>query len=162
MSQDRTSVNVADIRVAYAPATLVALGLGSCVAIVVHDPVAGVGGMAHVLLPSAPPGRTVALPGRYAQSAIPLLIEQVLAAGADRARLTGRLAGGAAMFANLSAPGMIHMGERNTLAAREALHGQGVRVIGEWVGGDFGRSVSYDLATGVVRVSSVRHGVRDL
>jgi chemotaxis protein CheD len=162
MSDGPTKVRVADITVTQAPATLVALGLGSCVAIVVHDPVACVGGMAHVLLPSSPPGHAVLAPGRYAQSAIPLLVEQVLAAGANRARLTARLAGGAAMFANLSAPGLIHMGDRNTLAAREALHGQNVRIIGEWVGGDFGRSISYDLATGVVRVSSVRHGVREI
>jgi chemotaxis protein CheD len=162
MSDGPTRVRVAEIVVERAPGTLVALGLGSCVAIVLHDPVAGVGGMAHVLLPSAPPGRTVAAPGRYAQSAIPLLVEQVLAAGADRARLTARLVGGAAMFTNLSAPGIIHVGERNTLAAREALHGQNVRVTGEWIGGDFGRSISYDLGTGVVRVSSVRHGVREI
>jgi chemotaxis protein CheD len=162
MSDGPTNVRVADITVTQAPATLVALGLGSCVAIVVHDPVACVGGMAHVLLPSPPPGHAVLAPGRYAQSAIPLLVERVLAAGANRARLTARLAGGAAMFANLSAPGLIHMGDRNTLAAREALHGQNVRVIGEWVGGDFGRTISYDLATGVVRVSSVRHGVREI
>jgi chemotaxis protein CheD len=162
MSDGPTSVRVAEIVVERSPGTLVALGLGSCVAIVLHDPVAGVGGIAHVLLPSAPPGRTVAAPGRYAQSAIPLLVEQVLAAGADRARLTARLVGGAAMFTNLSAPGIIHVGERNTLAAREALQGQNVRVTGEWIGGDFGRSISYDLGTGVVRVSSVRHGVREI
>lgn len=161
MNGERRLVRVAEILVARSPDQLVALGLGSCVAVVVHDPQAQVGGMAHVLLPSAP-GRSAGAPGRYAQSAIPLLVSQVLAAGGERGRLIARLAGGATMFTNLTPPGLIHMGERNTLAAREALFGQNVRVVGEWVGGDFGRTVVFDLARGTVQVSSVRHGVRDL
>jgi chemotaxis protein CheD len=161
MTGERRLVRVADILVAHAPDQLVALGLGSCVAVVVHDPHARIGGMAHVLLPS-PPGRSPGAPGRYAQSAIPLLVEAVLSAGGERGRLVARLAGGATMFTTLTPPGMIHMGERNTLAAREALHAQNIRVVGEWVGGDFGRTVVFDLANGTVQVSSVRHGVREL
>ena len=72
------------------------------------------------------------------------------------------LVGGAAMFSNLLAPGLIHTGERNVLATREALHAAGIPLRAEWVGGDYGRSVELDLATGRVTASSMRHGAREL
>lgn len=159
----RRNVRVAELVTGRGEGTLSALGLGSCVAVVLYDATTQAGGMAHVLLPSAPPkARKFHVPGRYAQSAVPALLDAVLALGASRAALTARIAGGASMFTNLIAPGLIHTGERNVLATREALHSRGVPVIGEWVGGDFGRTVVFDLATGKVTVSSVRQGVREL
>jgi len=159
----RRTVRVADLITGRGEGTLSALGLGSCVAIVLWDPVTKAGGMAHVLLPSPPP-RSPALhvAGRYAQSAVPALIEAVLALGATRASISARIAGGASMFTNLIAPGLIHTGERNVLATREALHTHGIPVRGEWVGGDFGRTVVFDIASGKVTASSVRHGAREL
>lgn len=159
----RRNVRVADLVTGRGEGTLSALGLGSCVAIVLYDATTRAGGMAHVLLPSAPPkARDFHVPGRYAQSAVPALLDAVLALGASRAALTARIAGGASMFTNLMAPGLIHTGERNVLATREALHSRGIPVTGEWVGGDFGRTVVFDLATGKVTASSVRQGVREL
>ncbi len=156
-------VRVADLVTAQGDSTLTALGLGSCVAIVLWDHATKAGGMAHVLLPAPPPrGADFHVPGRYAQTAVPRLLEAVVALGAARVTLTARLVGGASMFSNLVAPGLIHTGERNVLAAREALHTLGIPVVGEWVGGDFGRTVLFELATGRVTVSSVRHGARDL
>ena len=159
----RRNVRVADLVAVRGEGVLTALGLGSCVAIVLWDPVTKAGGMAHVLLPSPPP-RVAGLhvPGRYAQSAVPALLDAVLDQGASRLSIVARITGGASMFTNLIAPGLIHTGERNVLATREALHVAGIPVSGEWVGGDFGRTVAFDLATGKVTVSSVRHGVREL
>jgi chemotaxis protein CheD len=156
-------VRVADLVTARGEGVLSALGLGSCVAIVLWDPVTKAGGMAHALLPSPPPrGADHHVPGRYAQSAVPALLEAVLSLGGIRASVTARIAGGASMFTNLVAPGLIHTGVRNVLATREALHSWGIPVTGEWVGGDFGRTVVFDLATGKVTASSVRHGAREL
>ena len=66
------------------------------------------------------------------------------------------------MFANLAAPGTIQMGERNVVACRQVLYAQGIPLIGEAVGGDFGRTVRFRVADGHVEVSSVAHGVRCL
>jgi chemotaxis protein CheD len=158
----RTIVRVADVKTGKGEGTLVALGLGSCVAAILWDPTARVGGMAHVLLPVPPPRWKDAPAGRYAQTAVPTLLQAMVLAGAQRATTVARLVGGAAMFSNLIAPGLIHTGERNVLATREALHAAGIPLRGEWVGGDFGRSVELDLASGRVTASSVRHGVREL
>jgi chemotaxis protein CheD len=162
VSGERVVVPMGQLAVKTAPLTLAALGLGSCVAVMLYDRVATVGGMAHVLLPAGPAGAMRANPARYAQSAVPALVDAVLAAGGHRPRLTARLAGGATMFANLVAPGLISIGERNTLAVREGLDALGIRVAGELVGGDHGRTVVFDLSDGRVRITSVRHGSHEL
>ncbi|MEK7380325.1 MAG: chemotaxis protein CheD [Gemmatimonadota bacterium] len=159
MTDQPIIVRVAELIVRQAPAQLEALGLGSCVAVILHDPEARVGGLAHVLLPTAAVGdRPDATPGRYAQSAVPALLEAVLAAGAARHRVVARLVGGATMLRDLTAPGLIAIGERNTVAARRALDTLSLPLVGEAVGGDCGRSVRFDLLAGTVTVRSVRHG----
>lgn len=159
---ERIIVRVAELATGKQAGILTALGLGSCVAALLWDPTTSIGGMAHILLPAPPPRERHNAPGRYAQTAIPLLLQQMQQAGASRSAITARLVGGAAMFSNLLAPGLIHTGERNVLATREALHAAGIPLRAEWVGGDFGRSVELDLATGKVTASSMRHGAREL
>jgi len=107
-------VRVADLKVGEADDFLVTIGLGSCVAIILHDPAARVGGLAHVLLPSPALSRRMDNPAKAAQTAVPLLLEQMARKGASPRRITGRIAGGASMFASLSAPGTINMGESVT------------------------------------------------
>jgi chemotaxis protein CheD len=159
----RHLVPIAELELVRAPATLAALGLGSCVAVILHDPVASVGGLAHVLLPSPSVGRArIDSPGRFAPSAVARLVEGMIALGGTHPRLTARLVGGASMFSGLQPPGTIQMGERNVLAAREALHRHRVRLIGEEVGGEYGRSVTFDVASGRVLVSSYQHGEIEL
>jgi chemotaxis protein CheD len=156
-------VGIAELEVARAPARLRALALGSCVAVVLHDPVAKVGGLAHVLLPSPAVARPRAdQPARFAPGAVATLLESLLAIGAVRSRITARLVGGASMFTALQPPGTMQMGERNVTAAREALHRHGLRLVGEVVGGDFGRSVDFDVETGRLIVSSYEKGSVEL
>lgn len=135
--------------------TLAALGLGSCVAIILHDPAAGVGGMAHVVLPSLALARDRSRPGRFAETAVPLLAQEMVAAGADPRRITARLVGGASMFGALIPAGTMHMGQRNVSACRTAVREAGLQLVAEAVGGERGRSVWFDVAAGVVTVRSV-------
>jgi chemotaxis protein CheD len=153
-------VRVADLRIGVADDVLITVGLGSCVAIVLYDAEARVGGLAHVLLPSPGLSRRDGNPAKFPQSAVPRLIELMLADGARRERITARLAGGASMFATLAPPGTIQMGERNLVAARQALNASGLPLLAEAVGGDFGRTVRLQVRDGRVEVRSVAHGVR--
>jgi chemotaxis protein CheD len=153
-------VRVADLRIGVADDVLTTVGLGSCVAIVLHDAEARIGGLAHILLPSPALGRSDGNPAKFPQSAVPHLIELMTADGADRERITARLAGGASMFAALAPPGTIQMGERNLVAARQALSAAGVPLLAEAVGGDFGRTVRLRVRDGQMEVRSVAHGVR--
>jgi chemotaxis protein CheD len=155
-------VRVADLRIGVADDVLVTVGLGSCVAIVLHDAEARVGGLAHILLPSPALARADGNPAKFPQSAVPRLLELMVADGARRERITGRLAGGASMFAALAPPGTVQMGERNLVAARQALHAHGVPLVAESVGGDFGRTVRLRVGDGRVEISTVYHGVQHL
>jgi len=152
-------VRVADLRVGTGQDVLVTVGLGSCVAVLLYDPVARVGGMAHVLLPSPALSRADHNPAKFPQTAIPHLMELMTREGASPRRMTGRLVGGASMFASLAAPGTIQMGERNVVACRQVLYAQGIPLVGEAVGGDFGRTVKLRAADGQAEVLSVAHGV---
>src|SRR5690606_2032264 len=92
-------VGVADAAVARGAEVLATVGLGSCVAILLHDARARVGGLAHVLLP-APHGTFVECDAaRYATTAVPYLLREMVVKGASRARITARLVGGASLFA---------------------------------------------------------------
>jgi len=150
-----TIVKVAEWAVARADGVIVTLGLGSCVAIMLHDPEARAGAMAHVLLPSKSLARDATNPAKFPETAVPFLIERLTALGADRRRLVAKLAGGASMFAQLMTPGSIQMGERNIVASRNALRAAAIPVAREAVGGEKGRSVRFHVADGRVEIRSV-------
>ena len=162
MSGRELVVRVADLRIGIGDDVLITVGLGSCVAIVLYDAEARVGGLAHILLPSPALSRMNGNPAKFPQSAVPRLLELMIADGARPGRITGRLAGGASMFATLAPPGTIQMGERNLVAARQALNAHGVPLVGEAVGGDFGRTVRLLVGDGRMEVRTVAHGVQHL
>lgn len=139
---------------------LVTVGLGSCVAIAIHDPMAKVGGLAHVLLPEAARGHTVENRARYAKTAVPLLLEDMRAMGA-KGPFVAKLAGGAGLFGQMLSRGG-GVGARNVAASRAALKAARVAVVAEDVGGDSGRTVTFDVASGALRVRSIRGGERVL
>jgi chemotaxis protein CheD len=151
-------VKVADLQVVAGDGELVTLGLGSCVAICLHDPVARVAGMAHILLPNKHLSRTTDNPAKFPQSAVPLLVERMQALGADPGRCTVRLVGGASMFGNLSPSGAVQMGERNVVASRQVIEEQGLAITGEATGGTVGRSVRLQANDGSLWVRTLVHG----
>jgi chemotaxis protein CheD len=155
-------VRVADLNVGDTDDVLVTVGLGSCVAIVLHDAVAGVGGLAHILLPSPALSRDADNVAKFPQTAVPRLLELMTSRGASARRIAARIAGGASMFAALAPSGAIQMGERNIVATRLALNLNGLPLVAEAVGGDYGRTVRFFVRDGRVRVSSVAHGTQEL
>lgn len=157
-----TVVRVAELRAAPAGNVLVTVGLGSCVAVALHDAQASVGGLAHVLLPSPALSRSQENPAKFPQTALPRLLELMVELGAVRRRVTARLAGGASMFGSIAPAGSIQMGERNVVACRQVLQELGIPLVGEAVGGDYGRTVRLDVDSGRMDVSSIRHGAEQL
>lgn len=162
MREREVLVRVAEYRAGGAGEILLTIGLGSCVAVALHDERAKVGGLAHILLPSPALSRRDPAPGKFPQTAIPLLLQEMVALGARPERVTARLAGGAAMFTNLQPTGTVQMGERNLVAVRAALGHHNIPLVGTAVGGDFGRTVRLFVEDGRIEVSTVRRGVTHL
>jgi chemotaxis protein CheD len=153
-------VKVAECAVGRDEQTLITIGLGSCVAILLYDASARVGGLAHTLLPDESMARDRSKPAKFPASAVTLLLAEMTRLGADIKRMSAKLVGGASMFANLLPAGGINIGDRNVAAARQALARHGVPVVGEDVGSDHGRSVHFHLDDGRVEVRSLKKGNR--
>jgi chemotaxis protein CheD len=156
VSGARRLVRVADAAVAGAGEVLVTLGLGSCVAILLHDPACSLGGLAHVLLPEPIAGRPGGRAAKYACTAVPHLVAELAGRGADRERLRGVLVGGASLVAAFAATGSLHVGSRNIAAARAALCAAGIPIRAEDVGEEHGRTVHFHPGDGRVVVSAHR------
>jgi chemotaxis protein CheD len=142
------TVGVADCRISDNPGSvLVTHALGSCVAVAIYDPVAGVAGMAHIMLPESSLDRDKAAnrPYQFADTGIPLLFHAAYALGADKRRMSARLVGGAQM---LDPEGVFNVGKRNHLACRKILWAAGVMVQGEVVGGSISRTAYLEPASG--------------
>jgi chemotaxis protein CheD len=152
---NQTVVALGEYAVVGGSGTLTALGLGSCVAVILHDVEGRVGAMAHVLLPAQSLARRSSSPARAADTAVPLLVEQMRRRGAVLERTHARLVGGSTMFGDLLPTGSVHIGERNVLACRTALRQVGVPIVAEAVGGRAGRSVWFDVGAGKVTVRVV-------
>ena len=150
-------VRVADYAVGQGRDVLTTVGLGSCVAIMLHDARTGVGGLAHVLLPSESLARDRANRAKFPATAVPLLLEEMAARGA-RGPVTAKIVGGASMFTALLSGTGVNMGERNVAATVLALETAGVPLLAQDTGGDHGRSVSLELASGLVHVRSLKRG----
>jgi chemotaxis protein CheD len=127
---------------------LVSLGLGSCIGLAVLDRRVGVAGLAHVVLPDS--GGSQAL--KFADRAVPELVQRVVAAGGRRAMLEAALVGGASMFA-VSSP-TLEVGQRNEAAVREQLKTLRIPVVAAETGGKRGRTIR-------VHVESTRVTVRE-
>lgn len=156
MSMERIPVRIGEVRVAGANRVLYTIGLGSCVAIALYDPRVRIGGLAHAMLPE-PGARRDAPAGRFASTAVGVLIAQLEREGAASKRLRARLAGGASMFRDLLEGDGLRLGRRNVESARHALQAAGIPVDAEDVFGTYGRSVYLHTEDGRLLVTSVRH-----
>lgn len=154
-------VKVADLAVSKANDVIVTIGLGSCVAIMLYDRAAKVGGLAHILLPSEGLSRDRSNLAKFPATAVPVLLAEMRRLG-SHGPLTAKIVGGASMFAALLPSSGINMGERNIEATRGVLERNALPVVAEDVGGEYGRSVYFDLATGKVLVKSLKAGNREL
>lgn len=131
---------------------LTCLGLGSCVGISAFDPVTRVAGMAHIVLPVST-GNGAGRAPKFADVAVPVLLEGLRKQGAVTSRLIVKIAGGAQMS---RAPGLndaFKIGEKNVQAVEGALERAGVPVAAADTGGNQGRTLRMYLDTGATVVS---------
>ncbi len=126
-------------------AVLATIGLGSCIGLTLLETGRPMIGLAHIVLPSSngEPGDT---PAKFADTAVPALLERLTAIGAVKSRLEAILVGGAQMFSFGSSPAL-DMGRRNEEATRTALATAGIRVRAAATGGNKGRTVYVQAST---------------
>ncbi|HYM62440.1 MAG TPA: chemotaxis protein CheD, partial [Thermoanaerobaculia bacterium] len=126
--------------------------LGSCVAVCLFDPSAGVGGISHFLLPGKPPKSSDEL--RYGVTSTERLIDQMIGRGCATDRMRGQMFGGACVLAAF-AGARVPLGEANEKSAREVLTQRGIHILAGQTGGNHGRTLLFDPRTGAVQVKEI-------
>jgi chemotaxis protein CheD len=132
-----------------AGSALVTYALGSCIAVIIYDPVARVGGLLHFMLPESAldPAKAEKNPFMFADTGIPILFRTAYRLGADKKRLIVTVAGGAQI---MDTQGTFNIGKRNCLSMRKILSKAGVLVHMEHLGGMVSRTVRLEVGSGKV------------
>jgi chemotaxis protein CheD len=141
-------IGVGDYAVSADPeGVLVTYALGSCIALMIHDPKACVGGLLHFMLPESKIDAEKAQknPSMFADTGIPMLFHRAYELGAVKSRLVVRAAGGAQV---LDDAGVFNIGKRNHQALRRILWKAGVMLQGEATGGNASRTVRLEVGNG--------------
>ena len=147
-------VSISDMKLSKRPDdVIVTYSLGSCLGVTAYDPAARVGGMVHCLLPTAFNSRHKAeeKPFMFVNTGVVRMVRELVAAGADKARLVFKAAGGANMRGDV----LFNTGLRNYEALSKLMDRNQITLAGEDVGGTVPRTLFLHLATGRVVVRSL-------
>ena len=163
MAENSVILGMADLLVMPAPVKLITLGLGSCIGLVVFDSYAKIAGMAHIMLPNSRGLSTSEKVGKFADTAVPALIEEMLKKGATRPRIKAKIAGGAQMF---SLPGasaeFLTVGSKNVAETKTKLARMGIALVAADTGGNKGRTIEFSTSNWLLRVKTLGKGVSEI
>ncbi|MEK6266316.1 MAG: chemotaxis protein CheD [Clostridium sp.] len=155
-------VGIADLNVAYSPDKLITVGLGSCVGIAIYDKSLALGGLAHIMLPDSSQFNKVTNEIKFADLAIPILVQDMLKRGAKLRNMRAKIAGGASMFNFADKSIIMDIGSRNGIAVRNALKVLSIPIIAEDIGGNKGRTLIFDTTSGVLSIRTVGMGIIEI
>ncbi len=155
-------VGMADYKVGRSPDSLITYGLGSCIGIALFDAVAKIGGLSHIMLPDSQQARSSDNPAKFADTALPLMVEEMIRMGAVRNRLRAKIAGGAQMFTFANATEIMRVGERNGEAVRATLKKMDIALVAADTGGNYGRTVELKLDSGLFRIKTIDKGEKEI
>lgn len=158
---DLLVVGISDYKTGRAPSVLVTYALGSCVGICLYDRILKIGGLSHIMLPdSSMFFQNEINRMKFADTAILDLLNELSKKGADRRRITAKIAGGAQMFKVQEDSPIGAIGARNVKSVKNILADLRVPVLAEDTGADYGRTLYFDLETGTMRIQSLNRSVR--
>lgn len=155
-------VGMADLKICKAPDALTTLGLGSCIGACLYDPVVKIAGMVHYMLPDSTKIKSNQNIAKFGDTGIRELIRLMEEAGARKSRIVAKIAGGARMFA-VSASVNLHglnVGENNIEAARLNLSENGIAIIAEDVGLNYGRTIEFYAEDGSLTIKAVGKDIK--
>ena len=162
-TEARVVVGIGEFAVVTRPEqTIVTHALGSCIAVCLFDPVAGVAAMLHFLLPESAINQERARlqPAAFADTGIPLLFQTAYHYGLEKKRTIVKLAGGAEVSETSGAS--LQIGKRNALAAKNLMWRNGVLVKSHDVGGHVARTVHLSARDGRLQVFNGRELLKEL
>lgn len=152
------TVGISDVKITRNPGALVTYALGSCIGICLYDAAVKIGGLAHIMLPNRPDHNAGEQINRYADSCLPVMVQNMEAMGCLRARIQAKIAGGAKMFEVADDSAFGNIGARNIAAVKKTLADLAIRIRAEDTGLNYGRTVYFYTDTGMMVVKSFAKG----
>ena len=153
-------VRMGELAVSKVPGdVLVSIGLGSCIGLALVDRARSLAGLAHVMLPESTGTPDAANRHKFADLAVPALVDKMVALGSSATRLEAVLVGGARMFA--FGGSSLDIGARNEEATLAQLAGRRIKVVASATSGSRGRTVRVHV-DGCRVVSKEAGGVEQL
>lgn len=162
MEYNEVKVGIADLNVAFSPYKLITVGLGSCVGIAIYDKAIGIGGLAHIMLPDSSQFNKVTNEIKFADLAIPILVENMIKKGATLRNMRAKIAGGASMFNFPDKTIVMDIGNRNGIAVKNALKSLSIPILSEDIGGNKGRTLIFDTTSGSLFIRTVGMGTTEI
>ncbi|MCQ2969920.1 MAG: chemotaxis protein CheD [Clostridium sp.] len=162
LKKNEARVGIADAKIISAPNTIMTIGLGSCVGIALHDGVKKVTALIHIMLPDSTAFKNVTNPYKFADLAIPSILNEMIKMGCNKKYIVAKIAGGASMFKFSEKSINSDIGIRNIEAVREAINKEGIRIKSEDVGGSKGRSMFAEAESGKVFIRIVGQGTKEI
>lgn len=155
MESIEVKVGISDLNVVLPPKKIITIGLGSCVGIGLYDSKLKVAGLAHIMLPDSTQFKNITQSLKFADLAIPILIDKMVKKGCRKKDICAKIAGGASMF-NFSDKNMIsNIGKRNVQAVKLALKLYHIPIVAEDTGGNNGRTMIIDSNNGLVTIRRI-------
>jgi len=155
-------VGMAEMRISSAPDVMITRGLGSCVGITLYDPVKKIGALAHPMLPDIDKAKVKSNPAKFVNSVIDMMIGEFNNRGCRVNSLRAKLFGGGHMFSAIPYDSPFNIGIKNVNKVKEVFDYLKIRIVVEDTGGNYGRTIEFDLSTGFVKVKTLFHGEKKL
>lgn len=152
-------VGIGEFKITKSPHSLKTIGLGSCVGIVVYDSVQRIGGLSHIMLPDSTIFNGDKKIGKFADLAIPVMVTELIAMGANERYLQAKISGGSSMFQFTNQTSLSQIGKRNIEAVKTTLTNLGIPLLGEDTGGTVGRTMWIDMTDMTTRIKAVNQEI---
>jgi chemotaxis protein CheD len=149
----RHVVGVGDMKIGRAGDMLVTHGLGSCLGLMLYDPVVKVGGMLHAMLPlsSINTQKAQSNPFMFVDTGVPRLFKEMYTLGGEKNRMVLKAVG-------CSQPAdkneLFKIGERNYTVLRKLLWKNSILLDAEDIGGTISRTVFFEISSGRTVIAS--------
>ncbi len=136
-------IGIGEYAVAKSPNILYTSSLGSCLALVLYDPVQKIAGMSHILLPYSVMYSNKSMYSKFADTAVEHLIKEMKKSGAYSSNLIAKLAGGSKLGNLMPKDDVFRVGEKNVVSATAQLKKHKIPIESKDVGGDYYRTVEF-------------------
>jgi len=152
-------VSIGQIKIGKEEDELCAIGLGSCIAVIIYDSFNKIAGMIHILLPTVlQKDASDIIPTRYADTGIKILLDKLVDEGAKKSLLRAKIVGGAELFSINSRILKSDVGKRNAKMCKEILKDLNIPLIASDIGGNSGRSATFYVQSNKLKIKTLKKG----